>query len=59
LIDKWSETFAASGHIVLNEFGDRAHTDYDYWLLNNNHGWENIGYYQGDSGRKYWLRRVF
>ena len=32
IVDNWSKDNAASGHIVLNEYGDRA-GKFDYWIV--------------------------
>lgn len=49
----------ASGHIVLNEFGDRSFTDYELWLLNDALEWESVGYYEFATGNIIWEREVF
>jgi branched-chain amino acid transport system substrate-binding protein len=57
--DQWTKIHGASGHVVLNEFGDRAYADFDLWLLNEESAWENIGFYKGMSDKITWLKMLF
>ncbi len=59
LVDDWSYFYGASGHIVLNEYGDRAFTDFDYWYLNQNRQWEVVGYYDGAESLINWSRKIY
>jgi len=54
LVDDWSQDYGASGHIVLNQYGDRAYNDFALWVINNDHDREEVGYYEGASGDIYW-----
>ena len=47
IVDYWSKVYGASGHVVLNDAGDRAFADYNYWLLTSDKIWEVVGYYDG------------
>lgn len=55
LIDEWSAVYGSSGHIVLDEFGDRAFADYDYIVLSDDYKWVNSGYYDGENGTIVWF----
>ncbi len=57
--DEWSQVYGASGHVVLNEAGDRAFADYDYWVLNDDNEWEIVGYYDGASDVINWEREIY
>ncbi len=57
--DEWSKVYGASGHVVLNEAGDRAFADYDYWVLNDAKEWEIVGYFDGASGVINWQRQIY
>ncbi|MGM0652476.1 MAG: ABC transporter substrate-binding protein, partial [Bacillota bacterium] len=57
--DEWSSVYGASGHIVLNESGDRAFADYDYWILNEDMEWEKVGYYEGATETINWEREIY
>ncbi len=59
LVDEWSSVYGASGHIVLNDFGDRAFADYDLWILNEDVEWEDPGYYDGATGIIHWEREIY
>ncbi len=59
VIDEWSSVYGASGHIVLNEAGDRAFADYDYYVLNEEGAWEIVGYYDGATGQINWTREIY
>ena len=57
--DEWSSVYGASGHIVLNEAGDRAFADYDYWVLTEDKVWEIVGYYDGAAQTINWQREIY
>ncbi len=59
IVDKWSSLYGASGHIVLNEYGDRSFADFDYWYLNAYQEWESPGYYDGSENSVVWMRNVY
>jgi len=59
LVEEWSSVYGASGQIVLNDFGDRAFADYDYWVLNEDVEWESPGYYEGATGIIHWERELY
>lgn len=48
--DWWTSINAASGHVVLDENGDRAYADYDLWAVVLKDGtptWEKVGVWRG------------
>ncbi len=51
--------YGASGHVELDDYGDRAYADYDLWLINANGQWENVGCYDGFTGQITWNRTVY
>ncbi len=57
--DEWSAVYGASGHVVLNEAGDRAFADYDYWILNEDVQWESPGYFVGATLEIVWEREIY
>ena len=57
--DEWSQIYGASGHVVLNEAGDRAFADYDYWVLNESKTWEIVGYFEGATDNINWTREIY
>ncbi len=57
--DEWTRENGASGHVVLNEFGDRAFADYDLWLINDDLEWEYVGYYDFLEEVIHWEREVY
>ncbi len=59
ITDDWSKTFGASGHIVLNEYGDRAHADFDYWLINAGGQWDSVGFYEGALDSIEWKQKIY
>ncbi len=59
LIDEWSAVYGSSGHIVLNEFGDRAFADYDYIMLNEDLEWTTPGYYDGGAETIIWEEEIY
>ncbi len=59
ITDEWSSVYGASGHVVLNEAGDRAFADYDYYVLNENKEWEIVGYYDGAAEAINWTREIY
>ena len=54
ITDSYTAVYGASGHIVLNEYGDRAYADYALWVINNQNVWQEVGYYEGVSGNIFW-----
>ncbi len=59
VVDEWSEIYGASGHIVLNDAGDRAFADYDYWLINRSRQWEDVGFFEGAKREINWKKNIF
>jgi len=57
--DEWSSVYGASGHIVLNEAGDRAFADYDYWVLTEDKEWEIVGFFDGAAETIHWDREIY
>jgi len=57
--DKRTELYGASGHIVLNENGDRAFADYDLWLINDKGEWEKVGVWRGETDTIEWTRNPY
>ncbi len=57
--DEWSSVYGASGHVVLNEAGDRAFADYDYWVLTEDKEWEIVGYFDGAAETIHWDREIY
>ena len=57
--DKRTELYGASGHIVLNENGDRAFADYDLWLINDKGEWEKVGVWRGETDTIEWMRNPY
>ncbi len=57
--NEWTKDNGASGHVVLNEFGDRAFADYDMWLINDSLQWEHVGFYDSRGDVINWEREVF
>jgi len=57
--DEWSKENGASGHVVLNEFGDRAFADYDLWMINTDLEWEFVGFFNSRDRAIEWERTVF
>ena len=54
ITDQYTKDYGASGHIVLNEYGDRAYADFALWEVNSQLEWEEVGYYEGASGNIIW-----
>ncbi len=54
IAESWSKDYGASGHIVLNKYGDRAYSDFDFWVINENLSWDIIGMYDGERGKIIW-----
>lgn len=59
VIDEWSQVYGASGHIVLNEFGDRAFADYDIIMLNDDLEWTVPGFYDGGTDAIVWTEEIY
>lgn len=59
VVGEWSQVYGASGHIVLNEYGDRAFADYNYWILDENLEWVNPGYYDGATQTINWEWEIY
>lgn len=57
--DKRTELYGASGHIVLNENGDRAFADYDLWVINDKGEWEKVGVWRGETDTIDWIRNPY
>ena len=57
--DKRTELYGASGHIVLNENGDRAFADYDLWLINDKGEWEKVGVWRGETDTIEWIKNPY
>jgi len=57
--DEWSAVYGAGGHLVLNEAGDRAFADYDYWLVNEDLEWEVVGYFDSRAKTINWAREIY
>ena len=50
ITDDWTEDYGASGHIVLDENGDRAYADYDLYAVVFEDGtptWKKVGVWHG------------
>jgi len=52
--DEYTKVYGSSGHVVLNEYGDRAYADFALWEVNNQKEWQDVGYYEGVSGDIFW-----
>lgn len=59
VVDEWSKIYGASGHIVLNDAGDRAFADYDYWIINRSRQWEDVGFYDGANREINWKKNIY
>jgi len=57
--DEHTKLYGASGHIVLNENGDRAFADYDLWVINDSLEWEKVGVWRGASDSIDWFREIY
>lgn len=57
--DQWSKTYGASGHVVLNEAGDRAFADYNIWIVNDKLEWENVGRFDSRAKQITWVRKLY
>ncbi len=57
--DEWTKVHGASGHVVLNEAGDRAFADYNIWVINDKLEWENVGYYDSRADKINWSRKLY
>ncbi len=60
LVEEWSTENAASGHIELNEFGDRAFANYDIIMIKEDlTEWFTPGFFDGLTGEITWETPVF
>ena len=50
----WTRKNGASGHVVLDNHGNRINADYDYWAINQNLAWEKIGSFSGLNNTATW-----
>lgn len=57
--DEWSKVYGSSGHVVLNEAGDRAFADYDLWVINDQLKWELVGWYESAADKINWQRKIY
>jgi len=57
--DERTKLFGASGHITLNENGDRAFADYSLWLINEKLDWEKVGVWRAETDSIDWIRKVY
>jgi len=57
--DERTNLFGASGHITLNENGDRAFADYSLWLINEKLDWEKVGAWRAETDSIDWIRKVY
>ncbi|MBS3978141.1 MAG: ABC transporter substrate-binding protein [Syntrophomonadaceae bacterium] len=57
--DERSKTYGASGHVVLNEAGDRAFADYNVWVINDKREWENVGHFDSRANEIKWVRKLY
>jgi len=50
ITDEWTKDYGASGHVVLDENGDRAYADYDLWavvMVAGKPTWKKVGVWHG------------
>jgi branched-chain amino acid transport system substrate-binding protein len=59
IADKWSKDNGASGHVVLNDAGDRAFADYDLWMIDDTLKWVHVGFFDSRAGTINWEADVF
>ncbi|MBC7338684.1 MAG: ABC transporter substrate-binding protein [Firmicutes bacterium] len=57
--DQWTKVNGASGHVVLNEAGDRAFADYELWYLSESGEWEKIGIWRGQTDTVDWIKKIY
>jgi ABC-type branched-subunit amino acid transport system substrate-binding protein len=57
--DQWSATHGASGHVVLNDAGDRAFADYNILVISDKNEWEVVGHYLSREDRVVWTRKIY
>lgn len=57
--DERTKLYGASGHVTLNNNGDRAFADYDLWLVNDKLEWEKVGVWRGGTDTVDWVRKVY
>ncbi len=59
IADEWTKVNGASGHIILNENGDRNISDYDYSIVNQDIEWEDVGYFQWATQSIIWDVEIY
>jgi branched-chain amino acid transport system substrate-binding protein len=59
ITDERTALYAASGHIVLDENGDRAFADYDIWIINEKLEWEKVGVWRSTTDTIEWIRTIY
>jgi branched-chain amino acid transport system substrate-binding protein len=52
--DEWTKEEGASGHVVLNEFGDRKYAGFDLWRFNKDMEWAYAGWHDSRTGVINW-----
>lgn len=57
--DERSKIYGASGHVVLNDAGDRAFADYNVWVINDKREWENVGLFDSRANQIKWVRKLY
>lgn len=57
--DERTKLYGASGHVVLNDYGDRAFADYDLWILDQNLEWEKVGIFRAATDSIDWVRKIY
>ncbi len=57
--DEHTKLYGASGHIVLNENGDRAFADYDLWVIGEDLQWKKVGVWRGATDTIDWLEDIY
>jgi branched-chain amino acid transport system substrate-binding protein len=55
----WTKLHGASGHVELNEFGDRAYADYYLWHIGADGAWTKAGAWRGATDAIEWDRPVY
>lgn len=50
----WTKEHGASGLVVLNEYGNRVDSDYEYWVVNQSRSWQKIGGFIGRNKTTDW-----
>lgn len=58
--DEWSKDYGASGHVVLNEAGDRAFADNDLWMVSEDlTEWVTVGYRDYETNEFRWEMELY